>query len=120
MLLRDQIIRADDYLTDSLPDYAEPHEPADWLTLCDSDQCPVMIDLNGRSVLLCYTSSLWSDEQLTAVVESLRESGHVGLAGWRGCPQSVVLDARHDGAMVMLDAPVSTIWHVVGITLESE
>lgn len=115
----DQFIRLDDWLTDSLPDYSEPQEPADWLTLCGRDGCPVMLVVNGRDTLLCYTSAATTDDRLHQIMESLRVAGFRDLAGWRGCPQSVVIDARHAGALILLDAPVANVWHVSDIEIHN-
>ncbi|AMV24605.1 hypothetical protein VT84_13995 [Gemmata sp. SH-PL17] len=116
-LLLDRLVNLDRYITDDLPSLTAEGEPAEWLTLANDGE-PVTIRLNGRlGALLCFTSATWTDTELTAAVDAVRMAGWPGITGVKGAHRDTIEFARAAGTVVLLDAPLACIVHVVGIEI---
>lgn len=112
----DRLIGLDRYLTAASPVPTLPHEPAEWLTFRGSDGAPALLTVNGRDMLLCYTSAAWTDAELRDLIDAAQLSGWPAITGVRGCRADAVRQARSQGAMILLDAPLRSIRHVVGFS----
>lgn len=110
----DRLERLDDWITDDLPPARDPDELADWLAPRNSDGGVAIIEINGRDVLLCYTSARWTDAAIADLCNTIRRAGWP-ITGFRGCPRQVVIEVRYHGGMVLLDAPLANIYHAKDI-----
>lgn len=114
------LINADAYITEAVPRDTEPDEPAEWLAPRSTCGAVAVLPLTRRtSVLLCYRADRWTDEQLAHCAWVLAMSGYQ-IDGMRGCPRECVEDARSQGALVLLDAPITMMVEDLRIEIDGE
>lgn len=107
-----------DRVEKSFTDYEIWFPPEGSLVLCDGEGHPSLFEIEGQQFMFCYSAER-TDEEIYEDLRTIRRAGFPGPYNlFRADLSPAVAEGAGDEFHLLLDAPLSNVHHLVGITIE--